>query len=108
MLMALTIGLISSPFPHDHRPQRVEDDEEVQRKRHVLDVEQVVLELLDGVFLAGSVGIADLRPSGQSWPYDVPLAVERDVPCQLLDEFWPLGPGSDLPPVAPQRSSARP
>ena len=53
-------------------------------ERQVLDVEEVVLQLLHRVLDAGAVGVAHLRPAGQAGLHDVALAVERDLPRQVL------------------------
>ena len=47
--------------------------------RHVLDVEEIVLQLLERVLDARAVGVADLRPAGQARPDDVALAVEGNL-----------------------------
>src|SRR5262245_11484031 len=61
----------------DDRFHRREQDDHVERDRHVLDVEQIVLELLEGILDAGAVGVLNLRPAGQSGPNDMTLTVER-------------------------------
>ena len=77
---------------HDGLDRR-EDDEQVERDRQVLDVEQVVLQLLDRVFDAGAVGVAHLRPAGQPGPDDVALAIERDLARQLWTNSGRSGRG---------------
>ena len=70
---------ITSPLPRmRHRLDGLEDDEQVEGDRHVLDVEQVALQLLHRVFDAGAVAVADLRPAGQARAHHVPLPVERE------------------------------
>src|SRR5262245_21818149 len=66
----------------------------------MLDVEEVVLQLLCCVFDAGAVRVAHLCPAGQSGTNHVPLAVERNLLAQLLDELGPLRPGADEAHVA--------
>src|SRR5262247_60584 len=88
MLIALTIT--SGSLLQQHRLDGVEDDEHVERERQVLDVEQVVLKFLQGVFDAGPIGVAHLCPTCESRPYDVPLTIERDLPGQLCDKLRPL------------------
>ena len=65
--------------PQDHRLDRLDDDEQVERERQVLDVEEVVLQLLHRVLDAGAVGVAHLRPAGEPGLHDVALAVERNL-----------------------------
>src|SRR5262245_61393767 len=61
-------------LPKDHDLDRVEEDREVEQERLVLDVEEVELELLDGVLEARAVPVADLGPPRQAGLHDVPLA----------------------------------
>ena len=93
---------VRNAAPEEHGLDRREDDEQVERDRQVLDVEEVVLQLLHRVFDARAVGVAHLRPSGQAGPDDVALAVERNLLGQLLDELRPLGPRADEAHVADQ------
>src|SRR5690606_25187245 len=65
--------------PEQNRLDGGQDDVEVERDRHVLDVEQVVLQLLQRVLGGRAVGVAHLRPSGQPGTHDVAQAVEGDV-----------------------------
>src|SRR5258705_13862935 len=92
MLIALTIT--SRSLLQQDGFDGVEEDEHVERKGQVLDVEQVVLQFLQRVFDAGAVGVPHLCPPGESRPYDVPLTIERDLAGQLCDKLrslraWP-------------------
>ena len=111
--MALTIGgrravgnvpapRSGRPLPQDDGLDGFEDDEEVERDRQVLDVEEVVLQLLHRVFDAGAVGVAHLRPAGQAGLDDVALAVERNLAVKLLHELRALGPRPHEAHVAAQ------
>src|SRR6476660_1876609 len=93
MLIALTIT--SGSLPQQHGLHGIENDEDIEGERQVLDVEQVVLQLLQRVFDAGPVGVAHLRPAGETWPNDVPLAIEGDLPRQLVDELRALRTWTD-------------
>src|SRR5688572_17738069 len=68
----------------------------------MLDVVQVVLQLLHGVFDASPVGVADLRPAGESGLDDVALTIERDRPRQFAHERRTLGTRSDKAHLALQ------
>ena len=57
-----------APFLQQDGLDRLEDDEEVERHRQILDVEQVVLQLLERVLDAGAVRVADLGPAGHARP----------------------------------------
>src|SRR5215471_10991601 len=93
MLIALTIT--SRSLPQQHGLHRIENDEDIEGEREVLDVEQVVLQFLQGVFDAGSVGVPHLRPTRETWPNDVALAIEGDLQGQLVDELRALRPWPD-------------
>ena len=72
-------ALHAHPLSQQDGLDRLEDDEQVERERQVLDVEEVVLQLLQRVLDAGAVGVAHLRPAGEPGPDDVALAVERNL-----------------------------
>src|ERR1700736_6682983 len=48
---------------HDH-PDGLEQNQDIEQQRMVLDIVEIVLELLDGFFHVRAVGIAHLRPTG--------------------------------------------
>src|SRR6185503_14767866 len=81
----------SGTASEDYGLDRLEHDVEVERERQVLDIEEVVLQLLQRVFLAGAVGVVDLCPTRQARPDDVTLAVEGDFARELVDELRPFG-----------------
>src|SRR5262245_4736187 len=64
----------------------LDDDEEVQKQRAVLDVVQVVLELLAGLLERCAIVVPHLRPPGDPGSDDVPEHVERDSLLKLADE----------------------
>ena len=57
----------------------VEEDGEVEEEGGVLDVEEVVLELLAGVFGGVAVGVVDLGPAGYAGFDEVALAEPGDA-----------------------------
>src|SRR5687768_12664345 len=100
-------GSVSGDVISDTTPQydgldRLENDEQVEADREILDVEQVELQLLHRVLDAGAVGVAHLRPSGQARLDDMALAVERNLHLEVLDELGTLRAGSDQAHVAAQ------
>src|SRR3954469_4688815 len=66
------------PPPEEHGLDGRKNDEQIERNRHILDVEQVVLELLQRIFDARAVCVAHLRPASEAWPDGMALTVERD------------------------------
>ena len=73
----------------------MEQDQEVQLDRHVLDVEKVVLELFLRLFDRASVMEHDLRPSGEPGFDRVAEGVIRDHGLKFLHEFRTLRTGAD-------------
>src|SRR4051812_26172227 len=86
---------MSLASPQEHGLDRLDDDEQIELHRHVLDVEQVVLQLLHRVLEAGAVGVAHLRPPGEPGFDDMALAVERDLLAERLHELGAFGARSD-------------
>ena len=69
---------------------REEKDEQVERDREVLHVEEIVLKLLHRILDAGAVGVAHLRPPGHAGPHAVAKTVKRNRPTEALDELRTL------------------
>src|ERR1044071_1210466 len=93
MLIALTT--ISRTLSQQYGLDGVENDEDVECQRQILDVEKVVLQFLQRVLDAGAVGVPDLGPAGEAWPDDMTLPVERNLTRELADELWPRGTRPD-------------
>ena len=72
----------------------MEQDQEVQFKRHVLDVEKVVLELFLRLLDRAAVMEHDLRPSGDPGFDRVAEGVIRDHGLQFFHEFRTLRTGT--------------
>src|SRR5262249_18612647 len=70
--------------------QGLQNNEQVQEHRPVLDVIKVVFQLLAGVVERGGIRIGDLRPAGNSGLEHVPVHVEGDLVLQLGHEDRPL------------------
>src|SRR5690606_39975590 len=79
------------PAPRQRRADRLQEDLEVHPEAHVLDVEQVVLELLADVLEVFVVAPFHLREAGDPGLYAVPPTVDRDGLGVLLDEGRALG-----------------
>src|SRR5690606_3090477 len=88
------------PVRRDGRADGLEQDLEVHPQAHVLDVEEVVLQLLPDVLEVGVVAPLPLREAGDAGLDAVAAAVERDGLDVLLDEVGPLGAGPDEAHVA--------
>src|SRR5947209_4519533 len=63
-----------------------EDNRAVKQQRHVLEIEQVVLELAKRIFHSGAVGIPYLGPSGEAGTRGMPLVVVEDFLAQHVHE----------------------
>src|SRR5262245_21356231 len=63
--------------PKEHNPRRFEQDENVEHRRLIFDVVEVVLMFFPRVLQRSAVGVADLRPSGQPRFNQAPLRVIR-------------------------------
>src|SRR5713226_8496526 len=81
---------------------RVEQDQEIEEERKVLDVVQVVLQLLERVVDRSAVAVLDLGPAGDSRLHREPLHVVRDLSLEFVDELRPLGSWPDEAHVAEQ------
>src|SRR5215470_18385976 len=86
---------VSSTPGEQHDLHGVEQDQEVEEQREVLDVVEVVLQLLERIFDRGAVAILDLRPAGESRLHGQPLHVIRDFLLQALHELRSLRSRSD-------------
>src|SRR5512141_1083978 len=86
---------------HDHA-DRLEEDDDVEEQRVVLDVVKIVLQFLNGVVERRTVVIADLRPPGHAGLDAVPYGVIRYLARELVDEVGALGPRPDEAHVADQ------
>src|SRR5688572_23349501 len=72
--------------PEEHDARRFEQDENVERRRLIFDVVEVVLKFFPRVLDRGAVRVADLRPSGQPRFDQTPLGVIRNLLFELLGE----------------------
>src|SRR5262249_18152212 len=93
---------VSSTPGEQHDLHGVEQDQEVEEQREILDVVEVVLQLLERIFDRGAVAIPDLRPAGEPRLHGQPLHVVRDFPLQALHELRSFRPGPDEAHVTEQ------
>ena len=82
------------PAPQEDDLEGVEEDQEVQLERHVLEVEKVVLELFLRLVDRAAVMEHDLRPSGDPGFDRVAEGVIRDHGLKFLNEFRTLRTGA--------------
>src|SRR5213594_777670 len=75
----------------------MEHDEQVQAKGSMLDVEEVVLQLLFGVFQRVAILVTDLSPTSDSWTYNIAHRVVRNLFGEPLDEFGAPAAGRQTP-----------
>jgi len=84
---------LPSAAPQDDDFHGLEEDHEVEFQRHVLDVEQVVLELLLRLVDRAPVMEHDLRPAGDPRFDRVTQGIIRYLLLKFLDEFRTLRTG---------------
>src|SRR4051812_27225516 len=78
----------------------LEQDDDVEEQRVILDVVEVVLQLLDRVVDRRAVVIAHLRPSGDTGLHAVPHRVIGNLAGELVYEVRALGAWPDKAHVA--------
>ena len=67
----------------------------IKRRRHILDVVQIVFQLCSRIFDGRPVFVVDLGPSGDAGLHTMPLVIIRDRLAELFHKFGPFGPGSN-------------
>src|SRR6476620_9225982 len=67
------------------------------------DIVKIVFQLFYGILVALAVRIIDLRPSGDSWLYQVPKVIERNALLIAFGTLAPLRPRPDKADVALSR-----
>src|SRR5437762_649613 len=77
-----------------HHPDGLDQNQQIEQKRMVLDVIKIVFELLDRLFEIAAVGVAYLCPTGQSWLDAMPDGIERDLLAERANKCrafrpWP-------------------
>ena len=76
---------LTSPSAEQDDFDGSQDDHQIHPDRHILDIEQVVIKLFDGIFNRGAVSVVDLGPSGNARPNREAFTVIRDL---LLKVFY--------------------
>src|SRR5439155_14790459 len=84
-----------STLAEEHDPDGLDEDQQIEQERMVLDVEKIVLEFLDRLFQIAAIGVAYLRPAGEPGLDAVPDRVERDLLGKRADKRGPLGSRTD-------------
>src|SRR5215510_14227536 len=92
----------SSTSGEQHDLHGVEQDQEVEEQRKILDVVEVVLQLLQRIFNRGAVAIPDLRPAGEPRFHGQPFHVIRDFLLEALHELRSFRPRPDEAHVTEQ------
>src|SRR5208282_3054000 len=82
--------LRASPQQDDF--ESVEQYEQVEAYRHILDVEQIVTKFFFGLLDRASILVANLGPARYPRPNSVPQVVVRDFSIEPLHKFGPFGP----------------
>src|ERR1700674_4612571 len=81
---------------------RVQDDQQIQPCRCILDVIEVIPKVFLGVLDRAAIPIEDLSPPGNSWTNRVPKVVVRNLLTERCDKLGPLRTRPDKAHVAPQ------
>src|ERR1700682_5912568 len=84
----------SSPCEEDDL-NGAQQDQEVEEKREILDVVEVILQFLERVVYRGAIAILDLSPAREAGLHGQPLHVVRDLFLKRVDEFRSLGARAD-------------
>src|SRR5213075_1655308 len=71
---------LTRPKPGQHRPDRPENDQYVEPGREIFDVVEVVLKLGMDLVDARHMALVDLRPTADSGPHYVAIAIEGNFP----------------------------
>src|SRR3569623_3760359 len=93
-MIVAAIGLTRA-FRPQHDADRLEDEQQVEERRVVLRIIQVVFELLPAVLDRRAVGIIDLRPAGDAGLHHVALGVIIELLFQILHELRAFGARAD-------------
>src|SRR2546423_8729170 len=81
---------------------RLQHNHRVELERIVSNVIEIVLQLLDSVFVALAIRIVDLRPAGDPRLHQMPEMIEWDFLLVALRAFDPFRAWSDQAHVAAQ------
>ena len=65
-------GASARALRENHHLQGFQENDQIQEQRQILDVVEIVLQLLQGVFDRRRIGIADLGPAGDPRSHRVP------------------------------------
>ena len=85
-----------------HTANGASEDTRVEAEALVAQVEELVLELLEGVALAPRVAVLHLGPASEAGADAMAQVVEGDLPGELAHVLRLLGSGADDREIAPQ------
>src|ERR1700679_4387769 len=84
------------------RLHRLEHDQQVEPKRHVLDVVEIEFKLLACLSQSCAIAVAHLGPACEAWANHVAQLEVGNLLGQPRDELLRLGWGVDKPRTAPK------
>ena len=73
----------------------LQQDDDIEKQAIVFDIVQIILQFFARIFFGGTVGKADLRPTGNARFDHVPHCIERDLFGQFRHELRALWTGTD-------------
>src|SRR6476659_3467410 len=76
----------TSPFSRNHDGNGLEEDQQVEKQRTVLDVIKIELQFLDRILESRPVLVSDLSPSRDAGLHAVPYRIVGNLACQSLDK----------------------
>src|ERR1700678_2525136 len=95
------LALLRSLTPND-RLHRLEHDQQVEPKRHVLDVVEIEFKFLAGLSQSCAIAVAHLGPACEAWANHVAQLEVGNLLGQPRDELRPLGSRADKAHIAAQ------
>src|SRR3569833_388919 len=78
-----------------HDADRLKDDQQIEERRVVLGVIEIVFELLARIVDRRAIGIVALRPAGDARLHHVALGIIIELLLEVLDELRALGTRAD-------------
>src|SRR5882724_538389 len=93
--MRLTLWVLARAASIDDHFHGLQHDLQIQQKRPVLNVVEIVTEFFFSILDRRSILVADLCPTTEAGPHRVPVIIEWYGRYQLGDYFRSLRPGSD-------------
>src|SRR3569832_1648406 len=98
--------MLACAFRPQHDADRLEDDQQVEERRVVLGIIEVVFELLARIVDRGAIGVVDLRPAGDARLHHMALGIVIELLLQILDELRAFGARADEAHLALEHAPA--